>query len=69
MEKELSESKRKNMLSPRRTVIENEIEELKSETEVWSHKKEVMVSVTKEGLYQAELVCVHMELQKPEKSV
>ena len=48
MKKELSEIKTKYG-SPRRTVIENEIEELKVETEVLVTQEEVMVSVTKEG--------------------
>ncbi|MGB3160223.1 DNA topoisomerase IV subunit A [Carnobacterium sp.] len=48
MKKELSEIKKK-YASPRRTVIENEIEELKIETEVLVTQEEVMVSVTKEG--------------------
>ncbi|SEK38310.1 DNA topoisomerase IV subunit A [Carnobacterium iners] len=48
MKKELSEIKKKYG-SPRRTVIENEIEELKVETEVLVTQEEVMVSVTKEG--------------------
>ncbi|MER1935381.1 MAG: DNA topoisomerase IV subunit A, partial [Priestia megaterium] len=48
MKQELAEIKKKYG-SPRRTVIENEIEELKVETEVLVAQEEVIVSVTKEG--------------------
>ncbi|SIO14545.1 DNA topoisomerase IV subunit A [Carnobacterium alterfunditum] len=48
MKKELIEVKKK-YASPRLTVIEAEIEELKIDTEVLIASEEVMVSVTKEG--------------------
>ncbi len=48
MKKELIEVKKK-YASPRLTVIEDEIEELKIDTELLIASEEVMVSVTKEG--------------------
>lgn len=48
MKKELAEVK-KNYASPRLTIIQDQIEELKIDTEVLIASEEVMVSVTKEG--------------------
>lgn len=48
MKEELTEIKTK-FANPRKTVIQNEIEELKIDTEVLVAQEEVMVSVTKEG--------------------